>query len=240
MRSEASSSAHILSYDDYFMRSTAVVNSRSNKTMNFDPDPDSSKVEGPELRADFAPNSYEEWRQAAESLLKGAPFEKVLHSRTYEGIELRPIFNPEDTTDLPHLGEMPGFSGYSRGYRARGYLNYPWEISQELPCSTPEEFNQTALGELERGQSELNILVDLATQNGRDPDDARIGEVGACGVSLATLADMGKAFAGINLPMLIRLAGARKEMTLGEAAEAARTAGRNYITLASEFLGQHA
>ena len=46
--------------------------------------------------------------------------------------------------------------------------------------------------------------------------------------------------AGINLPMLIRLAGARKDMALGEAAEAARTAGRNYITLASEFLGQHA
>lgn len=46
--------------------------------------------------------------------------------------------------------------------------------------------------------------------------------------------------AGINLPMLIRLAGARKEMSLAAAAEAAREAGRNYITLASEFLGQHA
>ncbi len=46
--------------------------------------------------------------------------------------------------------------------------------------------------------------------------------------------------AGINLPMLIRLAGARKEMRLGDAAEAARDAGRNYITVASEFLGQHA
>ncbi len=46
--------------------------------------------------------------------------------------------------------------------------------------------------------------------------------------------------AGINLPMLIRLAGARKDMTLGDAAEAARKAGRNYITIASEFLGQHA
>ena len=44
--------------------------------------------------------------------------------------------------------------------------------------------------------------------------------------------------AGINLPMLIRLAGARKEMTLEKAAEAAREAGRNYITVASEFLGQ--
>jgi PTS system mannose-specific IIA component len=46
--------------------------------------------------------------------------------------------------------------------------------------------------------------------------------------------------AGINLPMLIRLAGARKDMALPEAARAARDAGRNYITIASEFLGQDA
>jgi len=46
--------------------------------------------------------------------------------------------------------------------------------------------------------------------------------------------------AGINLPMLIRLAGARKEMDLYRAASAARDAGRTYITLASEFLGQDA
>ncbi|MEO6387713.1 MAG: PTS sugar transporter subunit IIA [Croceibacterium sp.] len=46
--------------------------------------------------------------------------------------------------------------------------------------------------------------------------------------------------AGINLPMLIRLAGARKDMDLAAAASAARDAGRNYITIASEFLGQEA
>lgn len=44
--------------------------------------------------------------------------------------------------------------------------------------------------------------------------------------------------AGINLPMLIRLAGARKTMSVTAAAIAARDAGRNYITIASEFLGQ--
>ena len=46
--------------------------------------------------------------------------------------------------------------------------------------------------------------------------------------------------AGINLPMLIRLAGARKDMDLHAATAAARDAGRNYITIASEFLGQAA
>ena len=46
--------------------------------------------------------------------------------------------------------------------------------------------------------------------------------------------------AGINLPMLIRLAGARMEMSVTDAVVAARDAGRNYITVASEFLGQDA
>jgi PTS system mannose-specific IIA component len=46
--------------------------------------------------------------------------------------------------------------------------------------------------------------------------------------------------AGINLPMLIRLAKARNCMGLVEAASAARDAGRNYITVASEYLGQDA
>ena len=46
--------------------------------------------------------------------------------------------------------------------------------------------------------------------------------------------------AGINLPMLIRLAKARECMTVRDAAIAARDAGRNYITMASEYLGQHA
>ncbi|MDZ4307805.1 PTS sugar transporter subunit IIA [Allopontixanthobacter sp.] len=44
--------------------------------------------------------------------------------------------------------------------------------------------------------------------------------------------------AGINLPMLIRLAGTRKSCPIGEAVIAARDAGRSYITVASEFLGQ--
>jgi PTS system mannose-specific IIA component len=43
--------------------------------------------------------------------------------------------------------------------------------------------------------------------------------------------------AGINLPMLIRLAKARNCLSVHDAAIAARDAGRNYITVASEYLG---
>ncbi|GHD39195.1 PTS fructose transporter subunit IIA [Thalassobaculum fulvum] len=43
--------------------------------------------------------------------------------------------------------------------------------------------------------------------------------------------------AGVNLPMLIKLASARVGGTLAEAAAAARDAGRKYISIASEVLG---
>ena len=46
--------------------------------------------------------------------------------------------------------------------------------------------------------------------------------------------------AGMNLPMLIRLGSARKSMTVVAAVAAAREAGRNYISVASEVLGEAA
>lgn len=46
--------------------------------------------------------------------------------------------------------------------------------------------------------------------------------------------------AGINLPMLIRLGSARKMMKVTDAVAAARDAGRKYITIASEVLGEAA
>ena len=53
-----------------------------------------------------------------------------------------------------------------------------------------------------------------------------------------SLLDAGRVevIAGINLPMLIRLAGARKAMSVTDAVRAARDAGKSYITVASEFL----
>lgn len=43
--------------------------------------------------------------------------------------------------------------------------------------------------------------------------------------------------AGVNLPMLIRLEGARKMLKVQPAVAAARDAGRKYISVASEVLG---
>jgi mannose PTS system EIIA component len=53
-----------------------------------------------------------------------------------------------------------------------------------------------------------------------------------------SLLDAGRVevIAGVNLPMLIRLESARKNMSVTEAVAAARDAGRKYISVASELL----
>ena len=50
--------------------------------------------------------------------------------------------------------------------------------------------------------------------------------------------DKVEVIAGVNLPMLIRLEGARKAMDVRAAVAAAREAGRKYISVASEILGE--
>ncbi|MFM5924415.1 MAG: PTS sugar transporter subunit IIA [Novosphingobium sp.] len=84
-----------------------------------------------------------------------------------------------------------------------------------------------AVAEVDAGQGVI-ILTDLF---GGTPSNLAI-----------SLMQKGKVevIAGINLPMLIRLAKARGCMDLSRAVVAARDAGRNYITIASEFLGQDA
>lgn len=154
------------------------------------------------LLEEFSAPTYDQWRAAAEQLLKGAPFEKKLITRTPEGIDLQPIYRREDVASLPQAAEMPGSGSRLRGARAWGRAGQSWEISQELPLPTAEEFNAAARHDLACGQTELNVPLDLATLAGHDPDQAQPGEVGACGLSLATLADMEKAFAGIHLPMI--------------------------------------
>ncbi|HET9355133.1 MAG TPA: PTS sugar transporter subunit IIA [Sphingomicrobium sp.] len=60
-------------------------------------------------------------------------------------------------------------------------------------------------------------------------------------LAISLMKDTGiEVIAGVNLPMLIRLEGARKVMGVRAAVAAARDAGRKYISVASEILGEAA
>ncbi|MEM1158183.1 MAG: methylmalonyl-CoA mutase family protein [Verrucomicrobiota bacterium] len=153
----------------------------------------------PRMLEEFEPHTYDQWKDAATALLKGAPFEKKLISKTYEGFTVPPILRREDIAELPHLGSAPGAGNQVRSAQADGYLKTPWLVSQELPYSTPGQFNQVALTDIQRGQTELNILLDVAAQTGLDPDSAQEYYVGGCGLSLATLKDLETALSGVDL-----------------------------------------
>ena len=56
-------------------------------------------------------------------------------------------------------------------------------------------------------------------------------------LAISVMEDTGaEVLAGVNLPMLIRLAGVRKGKTLQEAVTLAKEAGRKYISVASQVL----
>jgi methylmalonyl-CoA mutase N-terminal domain/subunit len=64
----------------------------------------------------------------------------------------------------------------------------------------PEETNNRFKKLLEKGQTGLSVAYDMPTLMGYDPDHPYSkGEVGKCGVSVASLADMETLFDGINL-----------------------------------------
>lgn len=139
------------------------------------------------------------WRQAAEKTLKGAPFEKRLLTKTYEGFHLQPIYSVPDSAALPHVGALPGLSPYVRGTQALGYLIRPWAVAQELPYPTAAAANQAAHADLPRGLTALNVPLDRATLLGLDPDQAADNLVGQGGASLAHREDLITLFTGIAL-----------------------------------------
>ncbi len=84
-----------------------------------------------------------------------------------------------------------------------------------------------AIKEVDQGRGVI-LLTDLF---GGTPSNLAISLMSAGKVEV---------IAGINLPMLIRLGGARKAMKVTDAVAAAREAGKKYITVASEVLGEAA
>ena len=147
---------------------------------------------------EFSPATYEEWRQAAEDSLKGAPFDKKLVTTTPEGIKLQPIYNQSDLDAHAVPESWPGLPPFGRGRLAAGYKKQPWLIAQELSSGCVEKFHTALKSDLMRGQTAVAILPDAATRHGKDPDEAASGEVGVCGLSLSTLDDATRALGGID------------------------------------------
>lgn len=168
---------------------------------------ESKAQEAGSLFSEFPATSYDDWRQAIDKVLKGAPFEKKLVTKTYEEIDLQPMYRQEDIQDLPHKDSLPGFAPYVRGTGLLGFKLKPWDVCQEIPCRTPAEFNAAVHHDMARGQNAVNLTLDKATLMGQDADRADAEAVGQGGVSISALEDLSEALKGIDLertPIIIQ------------------------------------
>jgi methylmalonyl-CoA mutase, N-terminal domain len=102
--------------------------------------------------------------------------------------------------DVAQGSPPPGEFPYTRGIHPDGYRGKLWTMRQFAGFGTPRETNQRYQALLQAGGTGLSVAFDLPTLMGRDPDHPlSLGEVGKCGVSVISLADMEALFAGIDL-----------------------------------------
>ncbi|MGE3706692.1 MAG: methylmalonyl-CoA mutase [Vicinamibacterales bacterium] len=121
---------------------------------------------------------------------------------TLSGSPVKRLYTAEDLQGIDpgrDIGE-PGHFPYTRGIHATGYQGKLWTMRQFAGFGTPEDTNARFRRLRAAGGTGLSVAFDLPTLMGRDPDHALSrGEVGKCGVSIASLADMERLFDGIPL-----------------------------------------
>ncbi|MFQ5592323.1 MAG: methylmalonyl-CoA mutase, partial [Phycisphaerae bacterium] len=116
--------------------------------------------------------------------------------------DVRPFVSPQDLAGFDPaiaLGE-PGAFPFARGPHRTMYRDRLWTMRQFSGFGSADDTNRRFKYLLEHGQTGLSTAFDLPTLMGRDSDDPlALGEVGRCGVAVASLADMRRLFDGIDL-----------------------------------------
>ena len=176
---------------------------------------------------EFTPPTDEEWKAACEALLKGAPFEKKMFTKTYEGITFDPMYTRKHTEDILPKRVMPGMGDYLRGVDAAGYIGKPWGIAQACDETLPAENNELLRHENDKGATIYHIVLDTASRAGVDARQAE--KVGDTGTSVTTVEDMHVLLTGLDLakfPLYV-YAGANAVPLLALVAAARRAAGED-------------
>ncbi|MBQ6807726.1 MAG: acyl-CoA mutase large subunit family protein [Firmicutes bacterium] len=106
---------------------------------------------------EFEATSYEQWKEAAVETLKGAPFEKKLLTKTYEGITLEPLYTEESAAAFAQQLSFPGSEDFLRGVKTSGYIAEPWAVAQAVDAACPKEANAMLKQELERGANAITL-----------------------------------------------------------------------------------
>jgi len=145
---------------------------------------------------DLFNNGVNSWQKEASSAnVRNYNFD------TLSGESLDQLYYPDADENgyMEKLG-FPGQYPFTRGIHANMYRGKLWTMRQFAGFGTPEETNERYHHLLNHGQTGLSVAYDMPTLMGYDPDHPfSAGEVGKCGVSVASLKDMERLFEGINL-----------------------------------------
>lgn len=148
---------------------------------------------------DFPIPTYDEWRQAVEKSLKGAPFSKLL-TKTYEEIILQPMYQQKDIENLPFTETLPGQFPFVRGTDAvQGEKD--WLVAQEMNHPLPSSLNEWLKNDLIKGVNAIHLVLDEQTKNGLNMSIEK-GKVASNGVSVTSIEDINTILNEINVSKL--------------------------------------
>jgi methylmalonyl-CoA mutase N-terminal domain/subunit len=141
------------------------------------------------------------WEGAKAKAEAQVPFWKKDFT-TVSGMEVPHLVTPEQVADVDPIQKtgIPGEYPYTRGIHPTGYRGKLWTMRQFAGFGTAADTNQRFKYLLSQGQTGLSVAFHLPTLYGYDSDHHMSkGEVGKCGVTVDTLADMEVLFDGIPL-----------------------------------------
>jgi methylmalonyl-CoA mutase N-terminal domain/subunit len=125
--------------------------------------------------------------------------------KRFDSISFReqpPLVSWEDRANLDSHDSLgyPGEFPYTRGIHPTMYRGRLWTMRQFAGFGSPEDTNRRFRYLLEQGQTGLSTAFDMPSLMGYDADHKRsLGEVGREGVSVSSIEDMERLFAGIDL-----------------------------------------
>ena len=122
--------------------------------------------------------------------------------KTLSGIVVDRLYGPDALAGIDAAAQVgaPGEYPYTRGVHPDMYQGRFWTMRQFAGYGSPSKTNTRFRYLLEQGQTGLSVAFDLPTLMGYDADHSlAAGEVGKCGVSISSLADMEELFAEIPL-----------------------------------------
>ncbi len=92
--------------------------------------------------SEFPAATREQWLKLVDGVLKGAPFDKRLVARSYDGLTIQPLY-PRDSSAQPVAARAPGAA---------------WAVMQRVDHPDPAAANEQALHDLENGATGLTLV----------------------------------------------------------------------------------